>query len=1186
MKQLAKYFFYLFLVFMFTPQFAFSQPFTRGIGIYPGRAQESYAPTFVHDNTYRNLALHRKAYHSSSYDYNLTAQLITDGIISNEMPPYLVVSTNRGILPRREREWAIDRGEYTRNILMGSRAFIQYQWHNMHVTANEVNIVARLAYHEKQAKKGYQIRLLVCDRRGKWRVAAQQAADSLPGIALRYKVHSDPNKITDTELLPTRLLNLTLKLNLREPCWYGMRLELNMEGAAHWTLTQINFAQNSVSVTDVLPSAQFKSAWMSATSNNEWVKIDLGCKATVNRIKLYWLNKATKGEIQVSEDDVHWQPVATLSEHKQSIEEIVCKATARYVRVNMRASQNNQSFVLSEVEVMGRGGLRAKPCKESKYLQHRLSLNGGNWHLQRASQVQAKGEQIATKDFDDSNWLVATVPATVLSSYVNVGAIPNPNYDNNLFTVSESFFNANFWYRRAFNVSNDMLKQLVFLNFDGINWKANIYLNGKHIGHIAGAFIRSKINISHLLHLGKNVLAVEIIKTKHPGAVKEKNLLNTDFNGGILGADSPTFHATIGWDWISTVRGRNIGIWNDVYLTTQGSVTLSDALLTSHLDTPDTLATLTPSVRLTNNQNYSINGVLKGWIGSIKFEKKVTVPALSTINETFSPTLFTQLQNQRLRLWWPNGYGQPYLYHAGYTFEVDGHTTHQLYYKAGIRQMAYKNVGTCLTLYINGKRFIPLGGNWGFSESNLNYRAREYDTAVKYHRDMNCNMIRNWVGQTGDDEFYEACDRYGIMVWQDFWLANPSDGPEPQNERMFLNNAQDYVYRIRNHPSIALYCGRNEGYPPKTLDIALRKIVKNQHPNILYISSSADEGVSGHGPYWALTEKEYFENQTGKLHTERGMPNVMTYEGLSRMLLTKHLWPQNDTWGKHDYTMEGAQRGALFNRILAKTFGVIDNARQFTTLAQWINYNGYRAMYESESKHRLGLLIWMSHPCWPSMTWQTYDYYFEPTAAFFGVKKACEPLHIQWNASSRNMEVVNVNQSVQGNLTARCEVLDMYGKLITEYENIIQVKPDTTVKCNFIGVPKINETVYYLRMNLTNTQGTVLSSNFYVCSTNDGNLKPLLSLPTIALKAVCVKYKNKLKIELYNTTNTPALLIRLQLKGSDKGQILPVNYTDNYFHLMPHEHKTVIVSWNKEDTRGCKPMIELSGLNTKLSVLD
>ncbi len=170
------------------------------------------------------------------------------------------------------------------------------------------------------------------------------------------------------------------------------------------------------------------------------------------------------------------------------------------------------------------------------------------------------------------------------------------------------------------------------------------------------------------------------------------------------------------------------------------------------------------------------------------------------------------------KLWWPNGYGDPNLYDVELKFETDAGVSDAKTFQTGVRQFTYSEDGGALRIWVNGRRFIPRGGNWGFGESMLRYRAREYDAAVRYHRDMNFTMIRNWVGQIGDDAFYEACDRYGIVVWQDFWLANPWDGPNPDDNAMFLRNVDDFVRRIRNHPSIGLYCGRNEGYPPKPID--------------------------------------------------------------------------------------------------------------------------------------------------------------------------------------------------------------------------------------------------------------------------------------------------------------------------------------------------------------------------------
>ena len=173
--------------------------------------------------------------------------------------------------------------------------------------------------------------------------------------------------------------------------------------------------------------------------------------------------------------------------------------------------------------------------------------------------------------------------------------------------------------------------------------------------------------------------------------------------------------------------------------------------------------------------------------------------------------------------------------------------------------MTYSEDGGALKIWINGRRFIARGGNWGFGESMLRYRAREYDAAVRYHREMNFTMIRNWVGQIGDDAFYEACDRHGVMVWQDFWLANPWDGPEPNDDELFLGNVKDSVLRIRNHASIGLYCGRNEGFPPPPLETGHpQEFSAELHPGLHYIPSSADKVVSGHGPYQAMPPSFYF----------------------------------------------------------------------------------------------------------------------------------------------------------------------------------------------------------------------------------------------------------------------------------------------------------------------------------------
>lgn len=1164
-----------------------SDYYTRGIGSYPGDPAEDFSPSLTPDHvTYRNIALLRSAYNSSSYDYNLTAQLVTDGVVCDKQPQYIELSTQNGDVPRREREWMIDQGPYSRNAVVGEDAYFQFALRNWKESADRVQFRGSVAYDESKLKDGYEI---VCEGSNdakEWIELGSLKGKGMPGEASKYKAHSDPNKNSwEPGTLPTRMLNETIKFNKTGDFAY-YRMRMKMAGAAYWTFFEMNFFSQDKLV-DLLPSKFFNSAWMSETAGEEWLYIDLGCQSEFDLVKLHWINKAIKGKVQVSNDAKQWKDLAELPGGDALVDEIKLKGKGRYVRILMEQSVNGDRYILSEVEVMGKGGLIAKPVAAPSVEQNEIRLSGGNWKVQRASEVSASGEEISKASFTPDNWVVATVPGTVLSSYKNVGAIPNPNYADNLMQISESFFNSNFWYRDEFEMPEGFKQDRLFLNFDGINWKANVYLNGNKIGRIEGAFIRGIFDVTDAVVAGKNVLAVEIIKNEHIGAIKEKCAKNTDFNGGILGADNPTFHASIGWDWISTIRGRNIGIWNDVYLTSTGKVTIQDPFVQAVLPLPDTTsATLTPEVIVKNHDAVPVKGLLIGKIGEITFEQPVELAANETKTISFDPNTFEQLKVKNPRLWWPKGYGEPYLYDANFTFKIGEKVSDAEDFKVGIRQMTFNENNHILSLFINGRRFIGRGGNWGFGESNLNYRGREYDIAVAYHADMNFTMMRNWVGQIGDKELYEACDRHGVMIWQDFWLANPADGPDPYYPEMFIANAEDYVKRFRSHASIGLYCGRNEGFPPEQIDKALRRIVKEDHPGLHYISSSADDVVSGHGPYRALPVKEYFsiKNGSDKFHSERGMPNVMNYESLVRTFSLDALWPQNAQWGQHDYTMEGAQSCASFNEIIEKGFGKPADAKEFADLAQWVNYDGYRGMFESRSLNRKGLLLWMTHPAWPSMVWQTYDYYFEPTAAYFGCKKASEPLHIQWNPVTDEVEVVNYSAGSHKGLKVKAMIVNMDGSVAWEKKSTVDSEEDTTSKCMKLEFPSNLSSAHFVKLLLSENDA-VISDNFYLRGVEEGNYQALREMPKVTLLSDVTTKKGDngewtATVSLENNSSTPALMIRVNVIGDKDGiQFLPMFYSDNYFSLLPGEKKVVNMHWKDVDTRGESPKVVVSGYN-------
>lgn len=1166
-----------------------SDYYTRGIGVYPGSPQEDFSPELLPDDEqYRNLALLRATYQSSAYDYNLTSQLLTDGIVTDRAPQYFDLQTAEGSVPKREREWMIDGGPYSRNTVRGEEAFFLFSMHNYNKTISRAIVTGTLIYDDKVAQGGYEMTWEASNDGTTWTVLAVNKGAGLPGKARSGRVEvNDPNKQTGTVSMPMRRLEETFDFT-NTAAYTSYRIRLRMKGAYEWTFHEVEFS-NADGAVDLKPSQFFTSAWMSATAGEEWVSVDLGSHSEFDKVILHWVNKAVEGRIQTSDDAQAWTDAAPLPGGEGLTDEIAVKGKARYVRVCMDRSADGGRYILSELEVMGRGGLLPRAAAMPEADGGRLTLSGGGWQLQRASEVQAGGVEIASPAYKAEGWVTATVPGTVLTSYKNVGALADPNYADNQLMISESFFNSNFWYRNEFQVPTSFKRDRVFLNFDGINWKANVYLNGKQVGRLEGAFIRGKFDVTDCVKEGTNVLAVEIIKNAHIGAIKEKNKQSTDFNGGILGADNPTFHATIGWDWIPTMRGRNIGIWNDVFLTTTGKVTVQDPYVQTQFALPDTTqARLTAEVVVKNHDGKDVSGVLQGKVGDVTFEQPVELRAGEERTVVFDADRFPQLQVKNPRLWWPNGYGTPYLYDANFTFKVGEEVSDARDFKVGIRQMTFNEDGGVLNLYVNGRRFIGRGGNWGFSESNLNYRGREYETAVAYHADMNFTMLRNWVGMIGDEELYDACDKYGIMIWQDFWLANPADGPDPYYPDMFIANAEDYVKRIRSHASIGLYCGRNEGFPPETIDKALRRIVKEEHPGMHYISSSADDVVSGHGPYRMLPAKTYFTLETGndKFHSERGMPNVLTYESFLRTYSPEGIWPQSDQWGMHDYTLEGAQGATSFNEIIATGYGQPESAEEFANLAQWVNYDGHRSLFESRSKNRMGLLMWMSHSCWPSMVWQTYDYYFEPTAAYFAIKKASEPLHIQWNPATDEVEVVNYHAGLRPGLKARVQVLNMDATVAWEKEVTVDSREDTTEKCIKLEFPDGLSQVHFIKLVLEEN-GKAVSENFYHRSKVENNYQALKQLPKVSLRAQTQYDKGddgewKAEVTVENRSQTPALMVRLNIVGDKDGkQFLPIFYSDNYFALLPGETKVVRVQWKDVDTRGNAPLLKVSGYNVE-----
>ncbi len=1187
--------------------------FTRGVGIYPGLPEQDFSPTVSLDPSapYRNLALLRPAYGSSSYDYNLTAQLVTDGIVDTETPRWLVAMADGEILRKEDREIFTDHFQSALQALTGTTPTVELHLMGgaeapaidrleVFVVVPESVPVERLTFTASTSDDGHL-----------WqKLPAVSGSAPLP-----------PEKYPPGLSNGAHLLNVTLPLGAATGKRF-YRIDFGTTSAVagvistanagtveaamaaevpylSWRCGQVAF-YNGTKRVDVGGPYSFTSAWKSAGLDEEWVYVDLGSRFAFDNVKLHWIARAAEGKLQVSDDAGTWidlQPLPTGGPGLTDDIRLSSAAQGRYVRVLMTRPTSPDGYILSELEVFGHGGFLAQPKPmPATSAEGRLAIAGGAWRLQRIPHAHPgaatpapgdnlTGEQLSKMGFHDAGWMIATVPGTTLTSYLNTGTIQDPNFGQNQLHLSDSYFHADFWYRTEFQAPAAHRDGVQTLNFDGINWKAEVYLNGAHLGRIEGGFMRGRFDVSGKLLPGPNALAVRVLRNDTPGSCKQKTLESPGKNGGALGADNPTFHASIGWDWISTIRGRNTGIWNDVYLTQTGAVTLQDPLVTSTLHLPDTSrADIALEFVAVNHSNKPVTGTVRGTFGTIRFEQRITVPASARQVIKLSPETHKQLRLEKPELWWPVGYGEPHLHDVTLRMEgAHGDRHHSLQWKAGIRQFTYDETGGALHMFINGRRFIARGGNWGFGESMLRFRAREFDVAARYHRDMHFTMIRDWVGQIGDESFYDACDKYGLVVWQDFWLANPWDGPVPNDNALFLANSRDYVARIRRHASVGIYCGRNEWFPPKVLEVGIQQLLAELHPDIKYIGSSADGPVSGHGPYHALSVPNYFRLADKKLHSEIGAPAIPPIESVRAMMPESALWPMSLDWGLHDYTLTGAQGATAFNTLVTESYGGANNVDDWITLGEMVSYEAYRAMFEAQSKYRQGLLLWMSHSCWPSFVWQTYDWYFAPTAAYFGCKLGSEPLHIQWNSYDETIEVVNYSGGNRKGLTAMVEVFNMDGKSMLQRSVPVDSPEDSTQTPVHMEYPAGLSSLHFLRLTLTEN-GNVVSKNLYMRGLEQADFRALRTLGKARVQNSTEAAQQNgqwiVTTNLQNTSSIPAVFARLKVVRESSGdRILPATFSENYITLMPGESRTIHIELSAADARGEKPKVVLAGLN-------
>ncbi|MDB5138965.1 MAG: hypothetical protein JWR12_881 [Mucilaginibacter sp.] len=825
-------------------------------------------------------------------------------------------------------------------------------------------------------------------------------------------------------------------------------------------------------------------------------------------------------------------------------------------------------------------------------------------------------KQLSTPGLNTNNWIDAVVPGTVFYAYVKAGKESNPDYAENIYKVDKAKYNRPFWYRTEFSAKSFAPGKRIWLNFNGIHKRGEIYLNGNHIGTIKGIVERGLYDVTSLLNkTSGNVILVLVVPPRN----------DAEHNHPLANWESPTYISSGSWDWMPAVPGLNSGITDTVSIIAKGPVSVEDPWI--HTSMPDkSAADLTVNVHLNNTSPSAVSGTVKFIVnpGNIT----VTGPTLTLIANS-SQTVnydwrqFSQLHIKNPKLWWPNGYGgkadgTQNLYTCTVSFDVNGVTPSDVVTKTfGIRKITADttSLNGPLRVYINDVPVLLKGGNWGMSDYMLKARGKDYDTRIRFHKEMNFNIIRNWTGEVTDEAFYNYCDKYGIMVWDDFWLNNFG---QIDSLDIFKSNAIEKVKKLRDHPSIVIWCGANEGVPGGDPNGPLNNIIKsavkdNDGEDRLYLArSNAGETnpnfsihggsrvLSGSGLWSNADPKTYFTDphngylfskDSYGMRSELGTATFVNVESFKKFMPADY-WvaptpeavnSKTNMWARHYFSTDGALGGGSdpikYINTINNSYGKAASLADFCKKAQMLNVETMKAMYESWNDHlwkdASGMLIWMSQSAYPSMIWQTYDYYYDLTGAYFGAKTACEPVHIQWNPATNSVKIINNKPYNLTGLTAEAAVYNVDGKMAPAYslKKQINVNASSATEAfkafeNNADLPKLSQ-VHFLKLKLFDAKRNLLSENFYWIGNTYSDYTALNKMPAVGSglsvsRPVISTAKNGvnklLKYVIVNNSKTTAAFgIRAQLLNNAGAQLLPALYNDGYFSLMQGETKTLEV---------------------------
>jgi beta-galactosidase/beta-glucuronidase len=910
-------------------------------------------------------------------------------------------------------------------------------------------------------------------------------------------------------------------------------------------------------------------------------------------------------------------------------------------------------------------------CKENKVAMPSLNLSGA-WLIKSSLQVSEQGNKVSTGNFRPVSWYPATVPTTVLNALIKNKVYPDPFVGLNNYKIPDvsDEFNARYnlarysyidgktnpwkdpyWFRKEFFLTKEFEGKQIWLNFDGINYRADVWVNGQLVAEkkdMAGMFLRFRYDISKYAMVNDtNYLAVKIYQVDHPGVPTP----GTQFEvfGKTRGHASDLFKDETlkfsgGWDCAPVIRDRNMGIYQDVYITSTGPVSIDNPAIVTDLPLPDTsMADLKISTDLKNSTQKKISGKLTVKISiadTVKFPSYYKIMGVSmepltlttrvslepgeSINIKLEPDKFPLLRIRNPHLWWPNGYGKQYLHKMELSFSINKEVSDKKTVSFGIREITneVKKLGKDYgrIFYVNGQKVFCKGG-WLQPDALLNTNEKKVYDEARLLAIANVNMVANEDAPAAPDMVLDSYDKYGLMYWETFyqcWRMYPGDTAtqnNPLDHTLALREAADIIKRYRNHPSLVLWCAANEVTVAEDIYKPLRKLATDLDGTRPFLAASSTSwDIDKYTPYikpdlplgttddgdpdynWN-PEHFYFdkiiEDDKQAFRNELGVASVPVYSSLRKFIpvfskdVKNPIFPLDSTWAEHGAWDDNNYAFRAYDNAIRTLYGKPTGVADYARKAQFVNANSYRAMFEA-ANHRMwdltcGVMLWKLNDCWPSVLWQLYDWYLCQNAAYFYAQKAMEPVHIQMNANSHIVSVINTRHQRLDSMTVSADIFDFNMKKLWSVTRKTGIGPDTYSELFKIPGDSVEAPVYFVILKLKTGMGKTLSENIYWQSnTAKPDFSAISHLQPVAVGITgyreAVGKEQHFTITLSNNTDKLSFFSRLIFTiGADGEEILPVFWDNNFITLFPGEECTVKAIIETDDLRGKEPYLSIDG---------